>query len=95
MRLADEREHRRLIAQAVAERSGLVTLAVSAPSTTLSDARIRFNSVILLVATTANAAAELANGTLWIPESGRVNGIATIAHANNAQADRTYRYLIG
>lgn len=95
MRSAEERDHRRLITQTVAERCGLLTLTANSPSTVLADARLRFDSTLILVPTSANAAAELASGTLWIPEVGRVNGLATIVHANNVQADRTYRYLIG
>jgi hypothetical protein len=95
MRLAEERDHRRLVAQTVAERCGLLTLVANSSSTALTDARLRFDSTLILVPTTANAAAELAGGTLWIPETGRVNGLATIVHANNVQVDRTYRYLIG
>jgi hypothetical protein len=95
MRLAEERDHRRLIAQTVAERCGLLTLTANSPSTVLADARLRFDGTLILVPTSANAAAELANGTLWVPESGRVNGSVTIVHANNVQTDRTYRYLIG
>jgi hypothetical protein len=95
MKLAEERDHRRLIAQTVAERCGLLTLAANSSSTALADARLRFDSTLILVPTTANAAAELASGTLWIPEADRANGVATIVHANNVQADRTYRYLIG
>jgi hypothetical protein len=38
---------------------------------------------------TANAAAELGNGTIYVSSVG--NKTATITHANNAQADRTLR----
>ena len=95
MRIADERDHRRLILQSLGERAGIVTLAANAASTTLSDARIRFDSPMMLVPTTANAAAEIGNGTLFLPEAGRANGAIVIAHANNAQTDRTFRYMIG
>ena len=44
--------------------------------------------------TTANAAAELGNGTLYV--SARAKGGFTLAHANNAQGDRAFGYaLIG
>ena len=74
--------------------SGTFTLTASVASSTLTDDRIGFNSAIILVPTTANAAAEIGNGTLYISETGRVNGSAVITHANNAQTDRTFRFLI-
>jgi hypothetical protein len=95
MRLVEERDHRRLIARSIAERCGIVTLTPNSSTTNLTDARLRFDSVVVFMPTTANAAAEIANGTLWVAEAGRVNGSATIVHANNAQTDRSYRYLIG
>jgi hypothetical protein len=95
MRTNDERDLRRLILRRLGERTGLVTLAANVANTNLIDARIRFDSPVLLVPTTANAAAEFGNGTLFLPEAGRANGAIVIAHANNAQGDRTFRYLIG
>lgn len=74
--------------------SGTVTLTANAASTTLTDARIAYNSAIVLVPTTANASAEIGAGTSYISETGRLNGSAVITHANNAQTDRIYRYLI-
>jgi len=41
---------------------------------------------------TANAAAEFGNGTLYV--AARVKGAFTLAHANNAQADRTFGYVL-
>lgn len=95
MRIENERDHRRLILKALAERTGIVTLAANAGATTITDARIRFDSPIILVPATANAAAELAGGALHVSETGRLNGSAVISHANNAQSDRTFRYLVG
>lgn len=74
--------------------SGVFTLTASVASSTLTDDRIGFNSAIILVPTTANAAAELGAGTLYISESGRVNGSVVITHANNAQTDRTFRFIV-
>ena len=73
---------------------GTVTLTANVASTTLTDARLTSESFVGLVPTTANAAAEIGNGTMYISETNRVNGAATITHANNAQADRTFRYAI-
>ena len=95
MRINEERELRRLVIRCLHERSGVVTLGVNVSSTTVIDARVRFDSAVILVPTTANAAAEIGNGTLFLPESGRANGAIVIAHANNAQTDRTFRYVIG
>lgn len=74
--------------------SGTITLTASAASSTLTDDRISVNSIIMLSPTTANAAAELGNGTLFVAESGRANGSVVITHANNAQTDRTFRFAI-
>lgn len=71
---------------------GIVTLTASATSTTLTDPRIAADSAVLLVPTTATAAAEM--GTLYISETGRVNGAVVITHSNTADADKTFRYTI-
>ena len=69
-----------------------VTLTVSAASTTVSDARIGGSCGIYLMPLSANAAAEIGNGTIWWSAPG--NQTVTLNHANNAQADRTFRLLI-
>ena len=71
---------------------GSFTLTVSVASSTLTDANIGPDSYIGFMPTTANAAAELGNGTLYV--SARAKGSATITHANNAQADRTFGYVV-
>lgn len=71
-----------------------LTLDANVASTTLTDARISVQSVIVPVPTTANAATELANGTLYQPTAGRVNGSRSFTHANNAQTDRAFDLLI-
>ena len=71
-----------------------VTLTANAASTTISDIRISPQSVIVWHARTANAAAELGNGTLYITDANMSNGTAVVTHANNAQADRQYRIAI-
>lgn len=40
---------------------------------------------------TAHAAAEWGNGTMYISDIS--NGSFTVTHANNAQADRTFRFV--
>lgn len=72
--------------------TGSVTLAVSAGSTTITDARIGPFSVLLFMPQTADAAAEIGNGTLYV--SSRSAGSAMLTHANNSQADRTFAVAI-
>lgn len=95
MRITDERDLRNRMAEVVASRTRMVTLAANAAATTVSDGRIRHDSPILFVPTTASAAAELAGGALYVGEAGRTNGSVVITHANSALTDRTFRLLIG
>lgn len=89
--------HRREIATAVNRLIdklsivGTVTLTASAASTAISDARISSDSLLFLTPKTANAAAEVGNGTMYYTGSA---GAVTITHANNAQTDRTYAYFV-
>lgn len=66
-----------------------VTLTANAATTSVSNARIRANAALLLMPTTANAAAALANVYQTYPNV--TDGIAILNHSNNAQADRTFR----
>jgi hypothetical protein len=70
----------------------LWTLDANQGSTTFTDERIGWDSAIFFMPTTANAAAELA--TLYVAESGRVNGSVTVTHANDANADKIFRVAI-
>ena len=70
--------------------TGTVTLTANAASTTLTDSRLTASSVILMMPTTANAAGAIA--TTYIGT--RAIGSATITHANNAQADKTFAYAV-
>ncbi len=99
--LEDEEQHRRLLAEGVARiNSGktsnvlAVTLAANEATTVITDVRITAGSYLGFMPETANAAAELGNGTLYVADGSRVNGSATISHANNAQTDRTYRVVV-
>lgn len=71
---------------------GVFTLTPSAASTTITDKNCAVGSVIIPVARTASAAAELAGGAMFL--SGRTNGSFTFTHANSATADRTFSYAI-
>jgi hypothetical protein len=97
----DERQHRRKLAERQADISRgrtnnvlTVTLAANADSTTVTDARIAYCSALLFSPTTASAAAEIGAGTLYVSETGRVNGSVVISHANNAQTDRTFKMVV-
>jgi len=70
------------------------TLTANAGSTTLTDARLSIDSAVLFDPLTANAAAELAAGNMHVSAANRMNGSWTVAHANNAQTDRSFRYVI-
>lgn len=74
------------------ELAGEITLTANVASTTVTDMRISPQSIIVWHPTTANAAAELANGTMYVTDANMGNGTMTITHANNAQTDRSYRY---
>jgi hypothetical protein len=67
---------------------GEVTLTANAATTTLSDPLITKNTGIFLQPTTTNAAGALATTYFDAPTPGSI----VIRHANNAQADRTFKY---
>jgi hypothetical protein len=71
---------------------GSVTLATGAATTVVSDNNCASGSVPILVPTTANAAAEVGNGTMYI--SAVANKSFTITHANSATTGRTFLYAI-
>jgi len=70
--------------------TGDITLTASATSTTLSDARIGANSVILFMPRSANARTAL--NTLYV--SARASGSATLTHASSANTDQDLSYVI-
>ncbi|TFV71667.1 hypothetical protein E4K64_25395 [Bradyrhizobium frederickii] len=71
---------------------GSVTLTTGAATTTVTDANCSSGSVPILTPTTANAAAEIGNGTMYV--SAVVNGSFTITHANSATANRSFKYAL-
>lgn len=75
---------------------GEVTLTTGAATTTINDPRLTRNSMIVFDPTTANAAAELYGATMYVKDDGtnRKNGVFIITHANNANADRTFKFQI-
>jgi hypothetical protein len=68
------------------------TLTANAASTTLTDARLAVNSIVIFQPMTANAAAALTG--LYVTAANMNNGSWVVTHANNAQNDRTYRVAI-
>ena len=70
--------------------TGTVILAQSATTTTLTDARIGIESVILFTPTSSHAAAEMAH--LFI--SAQTTGSATITHRNTGHNDLNFQYII-
>lgn len=75
-----------------------ITLTAGAASTAYVQAttqgieKIGPDSFIWPMPLTANAAAELAAGTLYV--TAQANGAVTFAHANAGSVDRTFRLLI-
>lgn len=73
---------------------GVVTLTASATSTTVTDPNCAVGTTVNLSPSTAHAAAEQGNGTLFIPIATISNGSFVIQHASNTQTDRIYRYSL-
>lgn len=71
-----------------------VTLTESVASTEVVDSRLTPFSGVAFDPMTANAAAELAAGTMYVAEADRETGAWTITHANNAQTDRKFRMVV-
>lgn len=68
------------------------TLKANSTITTVIDNRIGILSSILFSPITANAAAEMAAGTLYV--SSQTEGSAVLTHADNAQTDRTFNLVV-
>jgi hypothetical protein len=69
---------------------GTFTLTPSAATTTVTAQNCGTGCTVLAFPGTASAAAEVGNGTMYI---GTVNnGSFVVTHANNALADRVFRY---
>jgi hypothetical protein len=72
--------------------TGSVTLQPDQAGTTVTDSRATAGSFIGLTPLTANAAAEMAAGTLFV--ASRASGGFTLIHANSAQSDRSFAYVV-
>lgn len=72
--------------------TGSFTLTANTTTTVVTHLTFGATSVPLYVPSTANASAEIGNGTMRV--SARANGSFTITHANSAQTDRSFYYSI-
>lgn len=71
---------------------GTITLTPSVASTTKTDINCASGSTVMFTPTTASAATEIGNGTMYL--SAVANQSFTLTHANSATADRTFLYAI-
>jgi len=91
---ATERQVHQAIRELIEGRSnavGAVTLTADTTTTTVTLTTVNRNAVVILAPTTANAAAAVATTYASVAAAG---GAFTITHANNAQTDRTFGYLV-
>lgn len=72
--------------------SGSFTCTQNAATTVVTAPNCSPGSVVLFSPTTANAAAELGAGTIYV--STKSQGSFTVTHANSATAGRTFDYRI-
>lgn len=70
------------------------TLTANAASTTLTDPRLTVFSHLSFDPMTANAAAEIGAGTMYVTSANRMPGAFVVNHANGVSTDRTFRVLI-
>ena len=92
-------EHRRLLANVAngaldgrTNNAASVTLTANQATTVVTDFRVGVDSVITFMPKTANAAAEVGAGGMYISSRGKET--FTITHANNAQTDRDFEYAV-
>ncbi len=76
--------------------TGSVTLTANSATTVVTEApnRVGEETFISFMPTTANAATEFGAGTIYVSTRSVANNTFTITHANNAQADRTFYYVL-
>ena len=72
---------------------GTFTLTAATTTTTVVDLRVTPDSAICWMPTTANAAAEIAAGGMYVATK-TAGASFTVTHANNAQTDRIFAYAI-
>jgi len=93
----DEEHHRRQIAGVIFQllngktnNTGTITLTAGAGSTAVTFDKAGSNSKITLSPTTSNAAAAIA--TTYVSAKGKKT--FTLTHANNAQTDRIFDFVV-
>ncbi len=71
-----------------------VTLTANATTTTVTEApnRIGETTQVILIPTTANAAAAI--GTTYLSSRSVANNTFTLTHANDAQTDKIFNYIL-
>lgn len=72
--------------------NGTFTCTTGAATTAVTNANCASGSHISITPTTANAAAEMGAGTIYI--SATAHGSFTVTHANSATVGRTFSYAI-
>lgn len=70
------------------------TLTANAATSTLNFKGLSPQSVVIFDPKTANAAAELYGGTMYVLTANRGNDAWTVTHANNAQTDREFQVAV-
>ena len=83
----------RQLAEGRSNAVGTVTLAAGAAATAVPAPTCGKEAKIFLFPATANAAAELGNGTAYVKAADIAAGQFIVTHANNAQTDRTFHWL--
>lgn len=71
-----------------------LTLRASNTTTVLTDIRLSPQSVVVFDPKTANAAAELYGGTMYVLTANRGDGSWTVTHASAASTDRSFQVAI-
>lgn len=84
----------RVVMQGGLNAVGTFTCTSGTATSTFVDPRLTQQGVALFDPLTANAAAELAAGTLFITSANRSKGTWTVTHASAATGDRSFRVLI-
>jgi uncharacterized secreted protein with C-terminal beta-propeller domain len=71
-----------------------LTLTANAATSTLNWKGLSPQSVVVFDPKTANAAAELYGGTLYVLTANRGNDVWTVTHTNSAQVDRVFQVCV-
>ena len=95
--MPDQGQHLRLVSTTLnnvmdgkLNSTGTITLTASSTSTTLTDARIGGDSVIVFMPITANG--KTAENNLFV--SARQSGQATLTHASSSNNDQNFAYIV-